>query len=133
MNPICFDIASFDKCTWPSKHDYRKIAENFILIKLLLIFLQWKPKSLNDIRVSLQMTSSSDLTKRGFAKEDERWRGYSHQTLKKAVRGKNLDVYEGYFGVVYGYEGYMRGKREGCLATRSNWSLEGFANFTNKI
>ena len=25
---------------------------------------------------------------------------HSHQTLKTAVRGKNLDVYEGYFGKV---------------------------------
>ena len=32
---------------------------------------------------------------------------HSHQTLKKAARGKNLDV----------YEGYVRGKGEGCMAT----------------
>ena len=31
--------------------------------------------------------------------------GHSHQTLKKAVRGKNLDVYEGYFrGILDGCE-----------------------------
>ena len=32
---------------------------------------------------------------------------HSHQTLRKAVRGKNLDVYEGYLGkgvkIVIGY------------------------------
>ena len=33
--------------------------------------------------------------------EDWRVRGvHSHQTLEKVVRGKNLDVYEGYFGMV---------------------------------
>ena len=44
---------------------------------------------------------------------------HSHQTLKKDVRGNNLDVYEGHLrgnlGVI-GFEGYMRDKGEGCLA-----------------
>ena len=39
----------------------------------------------------------------------------SHQTLKKVVRGKNLDVYEGYFKGYFGM--VVRGTVEGRLAT----------------